>query len=481
MKVYIRKNIQLGGIDKELREYLKSLLTTVNPEYIDAKDFGRWTGNIEQFLYQFTEYGDDLTIPRGLLDHVLNDLGRKFDEVIDKRVMTLPEKIWPEGNIILRPGDQETAVRELMSYDNGFLSAPAGSGKTIIGLEVCRRLGLKALWLTHRKELKDQTIDEIVQHLEIPKDSIGILHGKKWVLGEQMTVGMIPTLGKRDLSEIEDEFGTIIVDEAHHIPSKTFLQVVNQFTAKYVYGLTATAYRRDKLEAIMFNSIGPVVARIEHVDLIEDAHLIIPSVKRRSTGWVPANAKELEYHDFMDAMVHSKMRNQKIVDDVIAECSNPNNTSIVLVSRTKHAEVLAAMVKDAGIRCEFVVGSVDVEDTTPSFGRRKKKKKKAIPKDVRDQIINDFKEGRLQVVVATYDLLAEGFNYRPLNRLFLASPIKWKGTVVQSLGRVQRPHEDKDNALVYDYVDWGITMFAKQADSRLLSVYRRMGIEVEDS
>jgi superfamily II DNA or RNA helicase len=477
MKLYVKKDLQVREADEELREYLKALLTTVNPEFIDAKTFGRWTGNIEQFIHQYVETGKDITIPRGLLDHVLNDLGREFEEIIDERVTPAAEKVWPEGNIILRPDDQEPAVQEVMSFDNGFLSAPAGSGKTVMGLELARRLGLKALWLTHRQNLKDQTIEEAVNLLEIPKDRIGVLHGKKWSIGEQLTVGMIPTLGKRDLSEIEEEFGVVIVDEAHHIPSKTFLQVVNQFSAKYIFGLTATAYRRDKLEAIMFNSVGPVVSRIDHVDLIEDAHLIIPEVKRIRTGWIPPNANELEYHELMDAMIHSPLRNGKIVKDVVRECEVANNTCIVLVSRTKHAEILTEMLKKAGLRCEFVVGAVDVDDVDPSSGKRKKK---AIPQEIRDQIVKDFKEGGLQVLVATYDLLAEGFNYRPLNRLFMASPIKWKGTVVQSLGRVQRPYETKENARVYDYVDWDITMFAKQADSRLFSVYRKMRIDVED-
>lgn len=476
MKLYVKKDIQIEGADKELREYLKSLLTTANPEFIDAKTFGRWTGNIEQFIYQFKEQGENITIPRGLLDHVLNDLGREFEEVIDTRVTPAAEKIWPEGNIILRPDDQEPAVQDLMSVDNGFLSAPAGSGKTVMGLEVARRIGLKALWLTHTVVLKDQTTDEATKLLGIQKESIGNLHGKKWIIGEQLTVGMIPTLTKRDLSTIENEFGVIIVDEAHHIPSRTFLQVVSQFSARYIYGLTATAYRRDQLETVMFNSIGPVVSRIEQADLIGE-HLIIPSIKRVRTGWRPENkANQLEYHELMDALVHSVSRNQRIVSDVVRECEDARNTCIVLVSRTKHAEILTDMLKRAGIECEFVVGSVDVNDDTSKRGR----KKKAIPKDVRDKIVSDFKEGLLQVLVATYDLLAEGFNYQPLNRLFMASPIKWKGTVVQSLGRIQRPHETKEYSLAYDYVDWDVPMLAKQAESRLFSVYRKMNIEVED-
>ncbi|KKN37502.1 hypothetical protein LCGC14_0762740, partial [marine sediment metagenome] len=82
---------------------------------------------------------------------------------------------------------------------------------------------------------------------------------------------------------------------------------------------------------------------------------------------------------------------------------------------------------------------------------------------------------------ATYNLLMEGFNYRPLNRLFLASPIKWKGNVVQALGRIQRPEEGKTDAIAYDYVDENIGMFVRQHESRLFRVYKKMGMEVKHS
>jgi superfamily II DNA or RNA helicase len=478
-KLSIKSSLSLEGIDNELKSYLKSLLTTLNPEWLDAQNFGRWTKNIPKNIEQFKEEDDKFIIPRGMLEHILEDLGQTWD-IVDERVTPESEKIWPECDVVLRYGDQEPAVRELLTHDNGFLVAPAGSGKTVMGMEIARRLGLKCLWLTHKVELKDQAIETAVDMFDIPKDKVGQLHGPKWTLGEQLTVGMIPTLRKRDLADIIDEFGLIIVDEAHHVPSTTFLKVVGQFNAKYVFGLTATAYRRDKLEAIMFNAIGPKVAEIEHVDLFEDEHLMIPNIRRVKTGWDPPNSHMMDYHKFMDAMVFNERRNELIVSRIIAECQNPNNTAAVLVERTKHCEILTEMLQARGIRCEFVVSSVDVAPEEGSEKKGQKKKKRMIPKKERERIVNDFKGGKIQVLIATYDLLAEGFNYRPLNRLFLATPVKWKGLVVQSLGRVQRPYEGKTDAVVYDFVDECIAMFVNQADSRMSRVYREMGMPVTD-
>ena len=468
MKLTISNNLELHEIDPELRGYLKDYLTLLNPEWLDAQNFGRWTGNLSKYITQYQEdEAGKVTVPRGILRHLVEDLGREW-EIEDHRVFPQPKKDWPIGKITLRSEDQELAVRRLLQNESGFLDAPAGSGKTVMGLEAARRLGTRALWLTHRKELKDQAFERAVELLDLPPEEIGVLHGNTWKLGEHLTIGMIPTLRRRDLGEITGYFGAVIVDEAHHIPSSTFLQVVNQFQAYYLYGLTATAYRRDRLDSVMFNAVGPIVSQIEHGSLFEEEHLMIPTIKRRFTGWLPPNSDSLEYHDFMEAMVDAKDRNSLIVHDVVSECQ-AGNIFIVLVERTRHAEILANLIKDQGIACEFVVGSIEVEEGS--------KKKRVIPREVRSQIVTDFKEGRIQGLVATYDLLAEGFDYRPLNRLFMASPIKWKGTVVQSIGRVQRPHENKRDAVVYDYID-EVAMFQRQADSRLFRVYKPMGMVV---
>lgn len=482
LQIRIRNHLEIQGANPELKSYLEELLTVVNPVWVEAKTFGRYTGNISQYIRQYEFQNHSMIVPRGLLEHLLEDLGLEW-EVTDERVG--PDAPWGEGNVLLRPDDQEPAVQQLMTHDNGFLSAPAGSGKTVMGLELCRRLGKKALWLVHQDALKTQAIEEAVTHLGLKEEDIGVLHGRKWKIGECLTVGMIPTLRRRDLSEIVDQFGTVIIDEAHHVPSKTFLEVVNQFCPKYLFGLTATAYRRDKLDVVMFNAIGPKVAEIEHFELFEEEHLMIPTIQVRVTGWEPENSHLMEYNDFMEAMVTAPERNQKILKDIVREANQPDTVSIVLVERTKHAEVLTELIKKEGIACDFVVGSVDVDDGTANefSGRKRKrkprKKKKSIPKKVRERIISEFKNGEIKVLVATYDLLMEGFNYRPLNRLFLATPIKWKGNVVQALGRIQRPSEGKEDAIAYDYVDECIGMFYRQFESRLFRVYQQMGMEVK--
>jgi superfamily II DNA or RNA helicase len=45
-----------------------------------------------------------------------------------------------------------------------------------------------------------------------------------------------------------------------------------------------------------------------------------------------------------------------------------------------------------------------------------------------------------RLVLATGRYLGEGFDYAPLDTLFLTLPISWKGTLAQYVGRLHREH-----------------------------------------
>jgi hypothetical protein len=84
--------------------------------------------------------------------------------------------------------------------------------------------------------------------------------------------------------------------------------------------------------------------------------------------------------------------------------------------------------------------------------------------------------GRVQVLVATGQLIGEGFDCQALFTLFLATPIRFDGRLLQYLGRVLRPAPGKDKARVYDYLDpVGVLEAAAKARAR---VYQT-GTEVE--
>ena len=76
-----------------------------------------------------------------------------------------------------------------------------------------------------------------------------------------------------------------------------------------------------------------------------------------------------------------------------------------------------------------------------------------LPAADRRKVVEALNGGGVKVLVATGQLIGEGFDCRELSTLFLATPIKFNGRLLQYLGRVLRPAPGKDQARVYDYVD----------------------------
>ncbi len=151
-----------------------------------------------------------------------------------------------DSNIeLLKP--QEIALEKVREKDFGVIVSPPGSGKTVIGLEVISEKRQPALIIVHRKQLFDQWIERIQDFLKIPKKEIGQIGNQKKKIGKHITIAMIQSLTRiEDFSEISNAFGTIIIDECHHIPAKSFREAIVNFNAFFLYGLTATPKRKKQ-------------------------------------------------------------------------------------------------------------------------------------------------------------------------------------------------------------------------------------------
>lgn len=95
-----------------------------------------------------------------------------------------------------------------------------------------------------------------------------------------------------------------------------------------------------------------------------------------------------------------------------------------------------------------------------------------IPKKAREAIVARLNSGRVKILIATGQLIGEGFDCKQLSTLFLATPIKFNGRVIQYLGRVLRPASGKRRAVVYDYIDSLVGPLKASAKSRM-RVYQR--------
>ena len=90
----------------------------------------------------------------------------------------------------------------------------------------------------------------------------------------------------------------------------------------------------------------------------------------------------------------------------------------------------------------------------------------------RQDVIERLNHKKVKVVIATGQLIGEGFDCKNLSTLFLATPVSFSGRVLQYLGRVLRPAPGKTKARVFDYIDIHVDVLTKAAISRQ-KVYRQ--------
>lgn len=435
-----------------------------NPKYAEAEQAGRSLWGLDPYLYNFSFLPDNsLLIPRGLreklitatekasIDYTLIDNRSKFDFLhIDSR------------KINYRPY-QYNAVLKLIGEPEGFVVAPAGSGKTIIGLSWIPLLGQPTLWLTHTGPLADQVKERAKSFLPSIGE-IGLLGRGKWEIGDILTIGMIQTLVRRpdDLIGMRDRFGLIVLDEAHHAPASTFLEVLGAFNSYYLYGLTATPYRRDKLEQIMFQAIGwpRVVIPIDEVE--EHGGVMKPVVRYRTVRSAKVDGNNIQ-SILKNNIVGNKARNHIIVGDVITEAAK-GNFCIVISDRKVHCENLFKLISTGWEKTGIATGSYS-------------------KKYVREQV-QRFNDNGITVLVTTFSLLGEGFDVDFLNRAFIAMPFRAESKAEQLIGRIQRTAPGKTDAIVYDYVDVDIGVLKNQFHATRdkncrMNVYERLGLLIE--
>jgi superfamily II DNA or RNA helicase len=426
MHIIIKNNIQLFNININLLKPLLSELIIDNPNYIEAVKFGRSTYKIDKKIVNFYVKNDIIYLPRGFIDRLIIFLNENsiIYTIENKKSIIQTNYI----HSILPRQYQYIALENITKHSEGILVAPAGSGKTVMGIAMAVMSSQKLLWITHTTQLADQFKERLLQFTDIKIDDVGFIGSGKWNIGDKVTIGLVQTLSKSNkLIDIQNTFGIVIVDEMHHVPSITFTKVISNLNPYYLFGLTATPYRRDKLEKLMFQTIGPIRHIIDRQEVKDK--VITPSVK---AIFLNNNIVGQNYADIIKNITTDDYRNNIIVSDVIYEY-NHNNICIIVTDRKNQADILFKKIQKFTNEVGIATGNYK--------------------KELQKETIVNLISKKIKILVCTTQLLGEGFDYPPLNRLFIGTPFKNKSKCEQIVGRIQRVSDGKIDGIIYDYID----------------------------
>ncbi|MBK8804597.1 MAG: DEAD/DEAH box helicase family protein [Fibrobacteres bacterium] len=201
-----------------IKARLKRLAILANPEFHRKEAMRLSVSGTPRVIRCFEEDEQWLSIPRGC-KVALEKLARDLDIALDWEDQTLtgkPLETTFRGE--LRDGQAE-AVAALEGQVFGILSAPPGSGKTVMAASLIARRKVNTLILVHRQPLVDQWKSRLSNFLGLDPKEIGTISGGKSRRNGSLDVAMVQSL-MRD-SHVEDwisEYGMVIVDECHHVP-----------------------------------------------------------------------------------------------------------------------------------------------------------------------------------------------------------------------------------------------------------------------
>jgi len=336
----------------------------------------------------------------------MSEFGYKTDIILNEQSII---NWMPLPRIMILRDYQSKAIADVRAtYASGkrsiCLVMPTGAGKTIVAVSIILAAlarGRRVLFLAHRKELIDQTVDKLVtagldlQLLRV----IRAQHGWGSPVAP-VVVASVPTLAGASWDASKPPADLVILDEVHHVAAASFRRVVGCYPRAHFLGLTATPCRGDDrplgdiCDAIV---LGPTVRQ-----LTEAGHLVPCRV------WSPN--RELATGEIAQSPL-----------DAYREQGNGGRT-VIFCRDVAHAEGEAE-----------IWGCPVVHGKTPDRGA----------------ILAAFARGEHQAI-ASVGVLTEGWDDPGCSVVILARSIGHVGLYLQICGRALRPAPGKTQATVID-------------------------------
>lgn len=334
----------------------------------------------------------------------------------------------------LRPYQKEAEEAVLSQWASGvnrtLLVLPTGCGKTVVFCKITEDqviAGNRVLIMAHRGELLDQAADKL---LKVTGLRCATEKADETCLGSwyRVVVGSVQTLMREKRLEQfpPDFFDTIIVDEAHHCLSDSYLRVLNHFADAKVLGVTATPDRGDMrnlgqyFESLAYEYSLPRAIREGYLSPIKALTLPL-TLDLSAVGIQSGDFKAGDLGTALDPYLHS------IADEMLVHCAD--RKTVVFLPLVATSQKFRDILNEKGFRAAEVNGSS--ED--------------------RAQILADFDAGKYNVLCNSM-LLTEGWDCPSVDCVVVLRPTKVRSLYCQMVGRGTRLAPGKDHLLLLDFL-----------------------------
>ncbi len=405
--------------DEQTREIRTSLLMT--PKVLDKFI------KMENTTFPiYSESKSRLYVPR---HWGITKFGKPEEDIISEG-LDLPDNVML-GNF--KPHEyQEQIIQQFLDTKNGIICVPCGAGKTFMAINIALRLRKRFLIVVDKEFLMNQWKAEIEKFTINTR--VGVLQAKKVETDSSkydVTICMIQTLCKRDFPDgFFDEYGFTIFDECHHLGASYFSNALKKVQTKCMLGLSATPERSDSLEKVFEYYIGDYIYK--QTQRAPDKEAIVKAVWFNSEDPIykeaPVNWRgEVITARLMNQIADFEPRNNRILSIIHEYLNDSQRNILVLSDRISQLEWFYDKLNETGVKVGYYLGGM-----------------KQSKLDENAEIC--------QILLATYQMAAEGFSVKKLNTVIFATPRK---KVEQSSGRIfrERVEERKVAPHIIDIID----------------------------
>ncbi|WP_462394645.1 DEAD/DEAH box helicase family protein [Lentilactobacillus parabuchneri] len=331
----------------------------------------------------------------------------------------------------LRDYQAEELTKIVNSMKKGHRSimvqSPPRTGKTVIMAEIARRTtanGKRILFIVHRKEIVDQVVATFkAQQVNMKLSQIGMV---------QTFTRHVDKLATPDV---------IFVDEGHHALAKSYRRILSAFPKAYKLLFTATPYR---MNGESFVKIADDLIIGKPIDWLIEHHNLAPMEYYAPKQIDTALLKTKRTGEFSEESI-AKAIKPKIYGNAVKNYQELANgkQAIAYTYNVASAKRLAEAFNNAGISCQAVSGKT--------------------PKNERDRIIQDYREGKIQIVTNA-ELFTEGLDLPNIDCVIMLRPTQSLSLYLQFAMRSMNPRKGK-TAIIIDHVG-NVERFGLPTDHR---------------
>lgn len=377
-------------------------------------------------------------LPKGIMSipSGRQDLIPEGYEVVDKRI--IHELPFPTAKLELRSSqlDVYNSVDDMC-----FINAMVGWGKTFCALHIAKKLGQKTLIVCHNTMLRDQWAEEVEKLFGMP---VGVIGSGEYDIDHSIVIGNIQTLTKI-VPDICKEFGTIIVDECHHVTATTFTSFLDGMYARYKIGLSGTMNRKDGKHILFRDFFGPKLYQPPQENTMDPTIRIVKTgiALTAGEGWAKKINNLLYDPDY-----------QQLIAGLAKYQIERGHKVLIIADRVEFLKNVGELI---GESCVCITGGTTYEERT--------------------ELKRQIEDGEKSAIAGSRQIFSEGISVNILSCVILAAPISNDSLLEQIIGRVQRNHDDKLSPLVLD-MHFSGPADRKQNNMRL-AFYQRKGWEVK--